>query len=293
MHHSLTQQLPDIVVQGHLQSSLFLAELDRRPPITFRSRPLAFSAMADGPYPDQLLRNQLACGDDLAVLAALLSGHASLPRLRGRVQLVCFDPSRSGLAAIASATEEAEAQRLTALTMRLLLMRSLLSDSGLLCVRLAHEPTPCARLVLSTVLGRENHAQDILWHTPPMEPMASTALRQGHWHVYARQRHSMKPDLPDPTARRALRPGPSSSPEQALLRHLLAVFTEPGDTVVTFNAAAEVAAVAATSALQWILTAPDETAGNALQHHLNAHQSEHLSAHSGRSFERQVVSSPG
>jgi hypothetical protein len=289
MHQSLTRQLPDIVVQGHLRSSLFLAELDRRPPITCRSRPWAFSAMADGPYPEQLLRNQLACGDDLAVLATLLSGHASLPRLRGRVQLVCFDPSRSELAAIAGATEEAEAQRLTALTMRLLIMRSLLSDSGLLCVRLAHEPTPCARQVLSAVLGRENSAQDMLWHTPPMEPMASTALRQGHWHVYARQRQRVKPTLPDPTVRRAQWPGPSSSPEQALLRHLLAVFTEPGDTVVSFNAAPEVAAVAATSALQWILTAPDEPAGEALQQHL----SKHPGVHSERSFERQVVSSPG
>lgn len=289
MHQSLTQRLPDIVVQGHLQSSLFLAELDRRPPITCRSRPWAFSAMADGPYPDQLLRNQLACGGDLAVLAALLSGHASLPRLRGQVQLICFDPSRSELAAIAGATEEAEAQRLTALTMRLLLMRSLLADSGLLCVRLAHEPTPCSRLVLTSVLGRENNAQDLLWHTPPREPMASTALRQGHWHVYARHRHRVNPALSNALAGTHLTSGPSSSPEQALLRHLLSVCTEPGDTVVAFHAADEVAAVAANSALQWILTAADESACDALQQHLG----EHLRVHSSRSFERQVVPLPG
>jgi hypothetical protein len=208
------------------------------------------------------------------VLAALLSGHTSLPCLRGRVNLICFDPDLG-------APAQDEKERLAALTLRLLLMRALLANTGFICVRLAPDPTHCARLVVDAVFGSDNNAQDIVWHTPPSPRMASAALRHGLVQVYAKHRHRVEPVLPDPTTSW----GRSSTPAEAMLRHLLAVSTAPGDTVVAFNAGAEIAAVAAPSARQWIITAPDGPACDALH--------PHLSAQSVRPFLRQAVTAFG
>lgn len=266
MKQSLILQLPDIVAQGHLQASHFLAGLETRQQRELRSRQLALSGLceAEAPLPDNPRRNHLVCGDDLGVLAALLCGLANLPQLRGRVNLICFDPCVSDPAA--SATVHTEAERLAGLTMRLLLMRALLADTGFICLRLTHEPTPCARLVVDTVFGTENNAQDILWHTPPTQRMASAALRHGRVHVYSKHRRRVEPVLPDPTAPW----GQSATPAEAMLRHLLAVCTAPGDIVVTFNAAEEIAAVASRSARQWIITTSDGPACDALHRRLTA-----------------------
>lgn len=283
MKKSLLLRLPDIVAHGHRQASHFLAGLEDRQRIARHPRQRALSAhgAAHHPnHPDHPSRDHsdhLVCGDDLAVLAALLAGHPGLPRLRGRVNLICFEPGPGAPAARAGSAAQAEKERLAGLTLRLLLMRALLADTGFICVRLAHGPARCARLVVDTVFGSENSAQDILWHTPPSPRMASAALRHGLVHVYAKHRRRVEPVLPDPTVPW----GRSSSPAEAMLRHLLAVSTAPGDTVVAFNAGAQIAAVAAPSARQWVVTAPDASACDTL------HQ--HLSARGARPFLRQAV----
>ena len=55
------------------------------------------------------------------------------------------------------------------------LVVALLADTGFICVKLTHSTAPCARLVVDTVFGTENNAQDILWQTPPSQRMASAA----------------------------------------------------------------------------------------------------------------------
>lgn len=284
MKKSLLLRLPDIVAHGHRQASHFLDGLDDRQRIAWHPRHRALSAHGAAPPPENPTRDHhdhLVCGDDLAVLAALLAGHPALPRLRGRVGLICFDPGPDAPAARAGSAAQADKERLTGLTLRLLLMRALLADTGFIRVRLGQDPAGCARLVVDTVFGSENNAQDILWHTPPSPRMASAALRHGLVHVYAKHRRRVEPVLPGPTVPW----GPSSSPAEAMLRHLLAVSTAPGDTVVAFNAGAEIAAVAAPSARQWVITAPDAPACDAL------HQ--RLSARGARPFLRQALPTPG
>ncbi|OGB18535.1 MAG: hypothetical protein A2W72_24920 [Burkholderiales bacterium RIFCSPLOWO2_12_67_14] len=281
MKKSLLLRLPDIVAHGHRQASHFLDGLDDRQRIAWHPRHRALSAHGAAPPPENPTRDHLVCGDDLGVLAALLAGHANLPRLRGRVNLICFNPGPGAPAAPASNAAQTDKERLTAFALRLLLMRALLADTGFICVRLAQDPACCARLVVDTVFGSENSAQDILWHTPPSPRMASAARRHGLVHVYAKHRRRVEPALPGPAAPW----GRSSSPAEALLRHLLAVSTAPGDTVVAFNAGAEIAAVAAPSARQWVITAPDAPACDAL------HQ--HLSAQGARPFLRQTLPALG
>jgi hypothetical protein len=278
MKKSLLLRLPDIVAHGHRQASHFLDGLEDRQRIAWHPRQRALSAHGAAPTPENPSRNHLVCGDDLAVLAALLAGHPGLPPLSGRVNLICFDPIPGAPAAPAGSAAQADKERLAGLTLRLLLMRALLADTGFIRVRLAQDPAGCARLVVDTVFGSENSAQDILWHTPPSARMASTALHQGLVHVYAKHRRRVEPVLPDPTVPW----GRSSSPAEAMLRHLLAVSTAPGDTVVAFNAGTEIAAVAAPSARQWVITTPDAPACNAL------HQQ--LSARGARPFFRQTLS---
>lgn len=272
MNKSLILQLPDIVAQGLRQASPFLSAIESR-------HQLAPPGIGHTPSRVSPGYHHLVCGDDLGVLAALLSGNRHLPKLQARVKLICFDPCLGEPAAginLESATEQ-----LVALTVRLLLMRALLVDTGFICVKLAHPMAPCARLVVDTVFGTENNVQDILWQTPPTQRMASAALRHGLVHLYAKHRRRMEPVLPDSATHRQ----PSSCAAEAMLRHLLAVTTAPGDTVVSLNAAAESAAVASSSSRRWFLSAPDELACNALHRQLDEH--------SERFFHRQVVSSPG
>jgi hypothetical protein len=282
MNKSLILRLPDILAHGHRQADHFLAGLEGRQRVAWQSQHrAALSAHEAAHATGHLCRNHLVCGNDLEVLAALLAGQASLPRLRGRVNLICFDPNPGAPAALTGLTAQAERERLAALTLRLLLMRTLLADTGFICVRLAQDRMHCARLVVDAVFGSENNARDILWHTPPSPRMASAALRHGLVPVYTKHRHRVEPVLPDPTRSWSR----SSTPAEAMLRHLIAVSTAPGDTVVAFNAGAEIATVAAPSARQWILTAPDGLACDALDPHLNA-----LSV---RPFLRQAVAAAG
>jgi len=267
MRKSLILQLPDIVAHGHQQARQFLAGLEDRHHVSCRSRHLALSALGEAPHADTPRRNHLVCGNDLGVLAALLSGHNNLPHLRGRVKLICVDPCPSEPATRASAngTGVADMEHLAALTMRLLLMRALLADTGFICVRLAHDPTPCTRLLMDTVFGTENNARDMLWQTPPSQRMVSLVLRHGLVHVYTKHRRRVEPASPD----RAVPSGQLPDPAAAMLHHLLTVTTAPGDTVVTFNAAPEIAAVASASARQWVIATPDATACDTLHQHLS------------------------
>lgn len=257
MNKSLILLLPDIVAQGLRQASHFLSDLDSR------HQPTS-SGVCHAPRPVSPGHNHLICGDDLAVVAALLSGNQHLPKLHAKVKLICFDPCL-GEPAVDSNLQTAT-EHLVALTTRLLLMRALLADTGFICVKLTHSTAPCARLVVDTVFGTENNAQDILWQTPPSQRMASAALRHGLVHLYSKHRRRMEPVLPDSTARRQS----SSCAAEAMFRHLLAVTTAPGDTVVSLNAAAEIAAVASTSPRQWIIATPDMAVGAALRQHIAA-----------------------
>ncbi|MBA4263859.1 MAG: hypothetical protein C0453_02150 [Comamonadaceae bacterium] len=268
MHKSLILLLPDIVNQGLRQASHFLSALEGR-------HEPASSRIGHALRPVSPGHNHLVCGDDLGVLVALLAGDHHLPKLHARVKLICFDPCMGEPAAgsnLRSATEQ-----LVALSVRLLLMRALLADTGFICVKLAHPTAPGARLVVDTVFGTENNAQDILWQTPPSQRMASTALRHGLMHIYTKHRRRMEPALPDSTAHRQ----PSSCAAEAMLRHLLAVTTAPGDTVVSFNAAEEIASVASTSPRQWIIATPDTAVGDALD--------QRMADGCGRSFLRHAL----
>ena len=99
---SLLEKLPKIVEQGRKVAEQILEGLEGRQKISLQTRELVYPARdtlikdifsnSSTIFDSKLINNRLVYGDNLLVLAALLSGDEHNESLRGKINLIYIDP---------------------------------------------------------------------------------------------------------------------------------------------------------------------------------------------------------
>ncbi len=133
--------------------------------------------------------NRLIYGDNLLAMQALLAGDAQtgLPSLRGKVDLIYNDPPfdskadyRTGIIlpngtvqqkptvleqfGYVDLWEEGTLSYLRYMYPRLLLMKELLSDTGVLYIHIDWHIGPYMKIILDDIFGKSNMLNEIIWH---------------------------------------------------------------------------------------------------------------------------------
>lgn len=133
--------------------------------------------------------NRLIYGDNLLAMQALLAGDAQtgLPSLRGKVDLIYIDPPfdskadyRTGITlpngtvqqkptvleqfGYVDLWEEGTISYLRYMYPRLLLMKELLSDTGVLYIQIDWHIGSYMKIVLDDIFGKSNMLNEIIWH---------------------------------------------------------------------------------------------------------------------------------
>lgn len=115
-----------------------------------------------------LQQSLLICGDSLTVMAALLAGDDAMPSLRGKIDLIHINPPLNfreyhqtgsvlpGMDAWVSA--EGIALYLSLMTPRLILMRKLLSNTGVIYMRVHRHVRHYAKVVADALFGSRDLA---------------------------------------------------------------------------------------------------------------------------------------
>ncbi len=130
--------------------------------------------------------NRLIYGDNLMAMAALLAGDENTPSLRGKVDLIYIDPPFDSKAdyrtkvtlpgveieqkptvieqfAYSDTWSDGTASYLAMITPRLILMRELLRDTGVIYVHIDWHVGAYVQLVLDAIFGRENNMANLIW----------------------------------------------------------------------------------------------------------------------------------
>ena len=133
--------------------------------------------------------NRLIYGDNLLAMQALLAGDAQtgLPSLRGKVDLIYIDPPFDSKAdyrtkislpdtnieqkptvleqfAYADTWEEGTVSYLKMIYPRLILMKELLSDTGIIYVQIDWHIGPYIKIILDEIFGKSYMLNEIIWH---------------------------------------------------------------------------------------------------------------------------------
>ena len=130
--------------------------------------------------------NRLIYGDNLMAMAALLAGDENTPSLRGKVDLIYIDPPFDSKAdyrtkvmlpgleieqkptvieqfAYSDTWSNGTASYLAMITPRLILMRELLRDTGVIYVHIDWHVGAYVQIVLDAIFGRENNMANLIW----------------------------------------------------------------------------------------------------------------------------------
>lgn len=149
--------------------------------------PNAFNAALDG----GTWMNRLVYGDNLLTMQALLAGdpQTGLPSLRGKVDLIYIDPPFDSKAdyrtkvvlpgvdiqqkptvveqfAYADTWEEGTISYLKMIYKRLILMKELLSDTGIVYVHIDWHIDSYVKIMLDDIFGKDNFRDQIIWYYP-------------------------------------------------------------------------------------------------------------------------------
>lgn len=210
MSKSLLDQLPAIVAAGKQQAAAILESLEGQNRVTLQTRELVIpskdTAMVDlfratrdeeattSTSLDQM--NRLIYGDNLLAMAALLAGDDDTPSLRGKIDLIYIDPPFDSKAdyrtkvalpgttldqkpnvleqfAYSDTWADGTASYLAMIIPRLILMRELLNDPGMLAVHLDWHVSHYVKLVLDDIFGRDAFLNEVIWRYGKM----SNAIR--------------------------------------------------------------------------------------------------------------------
>ena len=193
---SLIYELPRIVEQGKREAQKILERISSNTRIGLQTNELVLPNKDDGMYSGTIpqiggdeWRNRLIYGDNLLVMQALLAGDPStgLPSLRGMVDLIYIDPPFDSKAdyrtkvslpnislsqkptvieqfAYSDTWKNGTVSYLEMLYPRLVLMRELLSEQGSIYVHIDWHIGHYVKLLLDDVFGKENFANEIVWH---------------------------------------------------------------------------------------------------------------------------------
>jgi adenine-specific DNA-methyltransferase len=194
MAKSLVEQLPEIIKRGKAQAQQILEQIEGDGRVSLQTRELvipskATSALfgndnASAPIPEQ--PNRLIYGDNLLAMAALLAGDDTNPSMRGKIDLIYIDPPFDSKAdyrtkiklpgadlsakpntleqfAYADSWANGTASYLEMITPRLVLMRELLAETGLLYVQLDWHVSHYVKIALDTIFGRDQFRNEIVW----------------------------------------------------------------------------------------------------------------------------------
>lgn len=194
MAKSLLEQLPSIVSAGKRQATTILEGSEGSGRVGLQTRELVIPARdhggltmpSAGDESTALPMNRLIYGDNLLAMAAILSGDADTPSVRGKVDLIYIDPPFDSRAdyrtrvtipgatldqkatvfeqfAYSDTWADGTASYLAMLTPRLVLIRELLADTGSLYVHLDYHVSHYVKIVLDEVFGRDNFVNELIW----------------------------------------------------------------------------------------------------------------------------------
>ncbi len=193
---SLIYELPRIVEQGKREAQKILERISSNTRIGLQTNELVLPNKDDGMYSGTIpqiggdeWRNRLIYGDNLLVMQALLAGDPAtgLPSMRGMVDLIYIDPPFDSKAdyrtkvslpnislsqkptvieqfAYSDTWKDGTVSYLEMLYPRLVLMRELLSEQGSIYVHIDWHIGHYVKLLLDDVFGKENFANEIVWH---------------------------------------------------------------------------------------------------------------------------------
>ncbi|MBO5332362.1 MAG: site-specific DNA-methyltransferase [Alistipes sp.] len=193
---SLIYELPRIVEQGKREAQKILERISSNTRIGLQTNELVLPNKDDGMYSGTIpqiggdeWRNRLIYGDNLLVMQALLAGDPAtgLPSMRGMVDLIYIDPPFDSKAdyrtkvslpnislsqkptvieqfAYSDTWKDGTVSYLEMLYPRLVLMRELLSEQGSIYVHIDWHIGHYVKLLLDDVFGKENFANEIIWH---------------------------------------------------------------------------------------------------------------------------------
>ena len=193
---SLIYELPRIVEQGKREAQKILERISSNTRIGLQTNELVLPNKDDGMYSGTIpqiggdeWRNRLIYGDNLLVMQALLAGDPTtgLPSMRGMVDLIYIDPPFDSKAdyrtkvslpnislsqkptvieqfAYSDTWKDGTVSYLEMLYPRLVLMRELLSEQGSIYVHIDWHIGHYVKLLLDDVFGKDNFANEIVWH---------------------------------------------------------------------------------------------------------------------------------
>lgn len=169
MPKSLLEQLPAIVATGRQEAERILEHGHR---IMLQTRewvlPAKDSAIlkwikANGrsrridAQPDRLIH-----GNNLSVMAALLTGNDAMPSLRGKIDLIHIDPPFDFKTDAPAELANGIASYLTLIAPRLILMRELLSDNGSIYIHADRHAGHYLKAVMDEIFGRRNLSNEVI-----------------------------------------------------------------------------------------------------------------------------------
>lgn len=196
MAKTLLESLPSIVAAGKRQAQQILEHLEGRQRVTLQTRELVIpakdSAQADlfrgrgASAEDGKVENRLIYGDNLLTMAALLAGDQEAGSLRGKIDLIYIDPPFDSKAdyrtkvtlpsvtidqkptvmeqfAYSDTWSEGTASYLAMLVPRLVLMREMLSDTGVIYVHVDPTVGHYVKIVLDEIFGKQRFEREIIW----------------------------------------------------------------------------------------------------------------------------------
>ena len=201
MPKSLLEELPEIVASGRRQAERILESLESRHRVRLQTRewvlPSRDVSAADwiaqaqraarlGDAGGDSWKNRLIYGDNLLAMAALLAGDEETPSLRGQVDLIYIDPPFDSKAdyrtkvqlpgveieqrptvieqfAYSDTWSDGTASYLRMIVPRLVLMRELLANTGLLYTHVDWHISHYVKLVLDDVFGKDRFRNEIVW----------------------------------------------------------------------------------------------------------------------------------
>jgi adenine-specific DNA-methyltransferase len=218
MSKSLLEQLPAIVAGGKRQAAQILEQLEGRNRVTLQTRELVIPSkdtarpdlfrnarrteQADDFAADSSQPSRLIYGDNLLAMAALLAGDEATPSLRGKIDLIYIDPPFDSKAdyrtkitlpgttinckptvleqfAYSDTWSDGTASYLAMITPRLILMRALLAETGLICVHLDWHVGHYVKVILDEIFGPDSFVNEIVWRYGKMSN-ATRRFPQNH-----------------------------------------------------------------------------------------------------------------
>lgn len=243
MERSLLNRLPDIMALARQRARELSAPPARSTtPARLRQHP-GWPVAQVRPAPDDHRQVTLLCGDELTVMAGLLTGQARPDgAMAGRVALVWL-PADADVPADSAdpplSAVQVRVRHLIDLSTRLFLARSLLRDGGRLVVSATDDPDRCTERLMAGVFDdvRRLGPRDRFAHAPAL--------------------YLAGPDMP----------APSLSPE-----HLVRDGSRRGDTVLVLRAGVCSAQWVAALDRNWVLVQPEPLGFALLREHIVARQ---------------------